>query len=133
MDFEGDDDFANYYPQYDDYDSTDDYDMYDDIDGYGYGSWDEDGVLSGHLLVGVARIPLTLLQSLSNSLQVCHAGHPTESLCGCLPRAWMRALAHKFPDTSLSELRSTCPSLLPSCLLNGFPGYPVRASDACVC
>lgn len=103
MDFEGDfdaDDFANNYFAYDVYDD------YDDT----YEAEDE-------FMVGVARVPLVLLQSIAATLQNCFG----------LPRAWMLAIAERFPDTSLGNLRSRDPSLLPFWLLRRFETYKVRA------
>ncbi len=80
-----------------------DADDFGDDDSY---DGDYESRLTDECSVGVAKAPLVLLQLICNLLH----------LCGTLPRAWMLALGEKFPDTSLGELRSRCPSLLPSWL-----------------
>lgn len=66
-------------------------------------------------MVGVARVPLILLQRTAVLVPAC-----------CLARAWMEAIAEIFPDIPLGELRSKDPSLLPPWLLKDFDIYNVR-------
>lgn len=68
---------------------------------------------------GVARVPVILLHSTAALLR------RNESL----PRAWMLAIAEQFPDTSLEELRSKSPSLLPPWLLRNFTAIQVRTAQ----
>lgn len=91
--------------------------MYDyDYDCMYYDVYDESGEYeTPHTFtVGIARVPFVLLQCAADMLR-----NQT------LPKAWMLALADKFPDISLRDLRSLCPSLLPPWLLQRFTIYDV--------
>lgn len=90
---------------------------YIDVYDAGYGDPENVEVQYELLRVGIARVPLTLLQDTAALLR----GHQS------LPRAWMLVIAEKFPDTSLRTLRSADPSLLPPWLLRGFPICQVRS------
>lgn len=91
---------------------------YDDVDDdvyyAGYRSWDES--TEGSFFVGVARVPLVLLDGIAARLR------PLKTLA----RAWMITVAKKFPNRPLRELRSKCPSLPPPWLLPEFATYQVR-------
>jgi hypothetical protein len=69
--------------------------------------------------LGVARVPLVLLQGTAAMLQ---GSTSTQQL----PRAWMSSIAQNFPDTPLGELRSKDPSLLPAWLLQDFARVQVK-------
>jgi hypothetical protein len=79
----------------------------------------------GFFRVCVARVPLILLDSIAAVLQRRPGQNTPDSMCGSLPRAWMIALAQKFPDTPLSKIRLANPTLLPRWLLKSFPDYKV--------
>lgn len=68
--------------------------------------------------VGIARVPIVLLKATADALR----GDKTENL----QRAWMRAIAHNFPDTPLRQLRATDPSLLPPWIIEEFKSYKVN-------
>jgi hypothetical protein len=89
-----------------------------DAHPYAYGSEDEDGTSAMNpVWIGIARIPLILLAGTAAGLKGCQAPRRTGNSGRKLPRAWMCALAQKFPDTSLGKLRSRYPCLLPNWLL----------------
>jgi hypothetical protein len=72
--------------------------------------------------IGIARVPLILLHDVASVLR--------EGTSQCdrqlLPRAWIRAIAHHFPDTPLGRLRAINPSLLPAWLKEEWQSYDVR-------
>jgi hypothetical protein len=70
---------------------------------------------------GIARVPLSLLQTTLAMLEMRESGRYE-----CLPRSWMMAVALAFPDIPLSKLRSTDPGLLPPWLLQRFEAYQVE-------
>ncbi len=75
--------------------------------------------------VCVARVPLLLLDSVTATLQRRASETTPDSMCGPLSRAWMIALAQKFPDTLLREIRLANPTLLTPWLLKHFEEYKV--------
>ena len=96
---------------------ADDYDVFDPMDG---SSEDEDWTREDEddsCRVGAARVPPALLQLVAAQL--------SGDVGGNLASAWMLAVAEQFPDTSLRELRSQDPSLLPPWILQGFAIYQV--------
>lgn len=101
------------------YDDVSDKDEYSDIDEPPYRNTDH--------RVGISRIPRILLQSTAAALRGARFEPEgrLESKSHSLPHAWMRAIAHNFPDTSLGELRAKSPSLLPPWLILGFESYEV--------
>jgi hypothetical protein len=100
--------------------------QYEDFDPFEYWSDDEDRTSAiDPVWVGIARIPLILLQETAAALKGCQASHRTGNMRQNLPRAWMRALAEKFPETSLSKVRSTYPCLLPHWLAQEFENCQV--------
>ncbi len=74
--------------------------------------------------VGIARVPLILLQTVAAVLREGRSQRDRQ----LLPRAWMRAIAHNFPDTPLGKLRAIDASLLPAWLIEGWQSYHVRTN-----
>jgi hypothetical protein len=65
---------------------------------------------------GIVRVPKVLLQS-TTALLLCPRPEDRPIMCESLQRAWMGAVALKFPDTPLAVLRSRDPCLVPAWLL----------------
>jgi hypothetical protein len=98
-----------------------------------YGSDEEESVeedlrpvLERDITVGIARIPASLQDSIADILHTRDRAYTRDWVRSRLPRAWMIAIGHSFPDTPLAKVRSTDPSLLPGWLLQGFGSYQVR-------
>lgn len=73
--------------------------------------------------VGIARVPIVLLESTADALRGATQGCKSENL----QHAWMRAVAHNFPETPLNKLRATDPSLLPPWLIYELNSFKVLA------
>jgi hypothetical protein len=113
----------------DDYDDVPDDDQSDGhTDGYGSGD-DKPIMVPICRKLSIARVPLCLLKTIASLTTDHRPSHIPETPCGLPARVWMRAVAHRFADTSLDRVRSRYPSLLPAWLLQGFENYDVRAYD----
>jgi hypothetical protein len=75
--------------------------------------------------VGIARVPLTIMADIAAVLEGSQVSRQQGTMAGKLPRAWMCALAQKFPDTSVDEVRSRYPCLVPQWLLQEFESFQV--------
>ncbi len=84
-------------------------------------------VMEDQIRVGVARVPISILQTAATILHGHEPGSTQDTMHKLLPRVWMLAIAQNFPETPLAKLRSTDPSLLPHWLLERFDDYQVRS------
>jgi hypothetical protein len=88
---------------------------------------DEDLWFENWFRVGIARVPIPLLNGVAVFLHGRSEFEKRDTMIKEMPRAWMGAISSTFPKTSLAKLRARDPFLVPAWLAQGFDTYQVQS------